>query len=88
MAIVKSLSVIVTAVFSGRAIEDICMLSPISSPSKSISITVGIDSTEHFSSIDLRTTFNTPPFLIPGDFSRLIKLTGISRTIFFHLVSL
>ena len=57
MAIVKSLSVIVTAVFSGRAIEDICMLSPISSPSKSISITVGIDSTEHINSIYLLTTF-------------------------------
>ena len=78
-AITKSLSVIVGTTFSGNFTDDILRLVFISVLSKSTIISVGIFSVGHFNSTFLLTTFNTPPFFNPGDFSVLINFTGISK---------
>jgi len=54
-------------------IDEILKLSPISTPSRSITKLSGIFSLGHLNSTFLLTMFNTPPFLRPGDFSWLIN---------------
>ena len=78
VAITKSLPRIVGSTFSGSLIEEILKEVPISTPSKSTTSSLGMFSDGHFNSTFLRTIFNTPPLFKPGDFSVLIKLTGIS----------
>ena len=78
VAITKSLPWIVGTTSVSRFIEEILKLSPISTPSRSITRFSGIFSLGHFNSTFLLTIFKTPPLLSPGDFSWLINFTGIS----------
>ena len=67
---------------SSNLIEDILKLSPISIPSRFITMASGIFSLGHFNSIFLLTIFNTPPLFKPGDVSWLMNCTGTSILIF------
>ena len=69
VAITKSRPIIVGATPSSNLTEDILKLSPISTPSRSITIASGIFSLGHFNSIFLLTIFRTPPLFKPGDVS-------------------
>jgi hypothetical protein len=57
-----------------------CTESPMSRPVRSISISLGMASARQESSRVWRTTFKTPPRLMPGDSSSLMKLQGTSTT--------
>ena len=73
---VKSRSSMVGFTPSSKVIELMCMLSPISRPSKLASRKAGILETNVFNSTSCLTMFKTPPCLIPGQLFSLENLTG------------
>ena len=73
VAITKSLPLIVGVTSVSKLIDDILKLSPISTPSRSITKLSGIFSLGHLNSTFLLTMFKTPPLFKPGDFSWLIN---------------
>src|SRR5690606_4751013 len=76
VAMVKSRSEITGLTPSGSLTDEMCSDWPISAPSRSTVMNSGIALAGQRNSTSWRTTLRTPPRLMPGDFSSLMKCTG------------
>ena len=76
VAMVKSRSVITGLTPSGSLTAEMWIESPMSAPVRSTVMNSGIALAGQWNSTSWRTMLSTPPRLMPGDFSSLMKWTG------------